>query len=409
MSEFLKDSNQLANYVYLDWAATAPLCKEAASAMAPYQVPGVPNLLVGGNANSLHTPGRTAFKALEDARKQFACDIGARRPDEIVFTSSATEADNTALFGLAHAETNARHRRGIKDFIPHVIVSAIEHDAVLAPVKRLESQGFRVTRLNPNRQGFIEVEKLKEALDFNTVLVSIQAANSELGSIQPIEKLAQVSHAAGALFHTDAVQILGKASINVESWDVDAASFSAHKVGGPKGVGALYLKARTPFEPFMLGGGQETARRSGTQNVAGIVGFVAATSTSIALQESEQLRLSLLRDKLYAALGCVVGVEPTVEVPSGSVVFLPNIVHVLVRGMESETLILRLDALGFGVSGGSACSSHSLEPSHVLSAVGINSDRAHGALRISMGRYTTEQDIDAFVDALRASLDWNTQ
>lgn len=409
MPEPLKDCNQFTNYIYLDWAATAPLCEEAASAMTPYQVPGVSNLLVGGNANSLHTPGRAAFKALEDARKQFACDIGARRPDEIIFTSGATEADNAALFGLARAEVSARRRRGVKDFVPHVIVSAIEHDAVLAPAKRLESQGFRVTRLNPNRQGFIEVEKLEEVLDSDTVLVSIQAANSELGSIQPIERLAQVAHASGALFHTDAVQILGKASVNVESWGVDAASFSAHKVGGPKGVGALYLKARTPFEPVMLGGGQETARRSGTQNVAGIVGFAAATSASIALQKSEELRLSLLRDKLYAALECLAGVEATVKVSLDSAAFLPNIVHVLVKGMESETLILRLDALGFGVSGGSACSSHSLEPSHVLSAVGINSDRAHGALRISMGRYTTEQDIEAFVDALRASLDWNTQ
>ncbi|WP_101722261.1 cysteine desulfurase family protein [Eggerthella timonensis] len=394
-------------YVYLDYAATAPLCEEAAAAMAPYFVPGRANLAAGGNANSLHAPGRAAFAALEDARKSVARDLGARRPDEIVFTSGATEADDAALLGIAQAAAEERRRRGAGAFTPHIVVTAVEHDAVLAPAKRLEAQGFRVTRLVPNRQGFVEARALEEALDDDAVLVSVQAANSEVGSIQPIAELARIAHGAGALFHTDAVQALGKAPVNLQELDVDAASFSAHKVGGPKGVGALYLRARTPFQAYAIGGGQEAGRRSGTQNVAGIVGFAAAVRAACAMQKDEAARLRGLRDRLYAQLGALDAVEATVDVEPGSCDFLPNIVHVLVDGLESETLILRFDMQGFGVSGGSACSSHSLEPSHVLRALGIDADRAHGALRISMGRYTTEADVDAFVAAMCKSLAWN--
>lgn len=395
------------DYVYLDYAATAPLGEEAAAAMAPYFVPGRANLAAGGNANSLHAPGRAAFAALEDARKSIARDLGARRPDEIVFTGGATEADDAALLGIAQAAADERRRRGAGAFAPHVVVTAVEHDAVLAPAKRLEAQGFRVTRLVPDRQGFVEVRALEAALDDDVVLVSVQAANSEVGSIQPIAELARVAHAAGALFHTDAVQALGKVPVNLQELDVDAASFSAHKVGGPKGVGALYLRARTPFQAYAIGGGQESGRRSGTQNVAGIVGFAAAVRAACAMQEDEAVRLRALRDKLYAQLGAYDAVEATVDVEPGSRDFLPNIVHVLVDGLESETLILRFDMQGFGVSGGSACSSHSLEPSHVLRALGIDADRAHGALRISLGRYTTEADVDAFVAATAKTLAWN--
>lgn len=394
------------DYVYLDWAATAPLCEEAALAVAPYQVPGRANLAVGGNANSLHAPGRAAFAALEDARRSLARDLGASRPDEIVLMSGATEADDAALLGIARAAAAERRRRG-GDFVPHVVTTAVEHDAVLAPARRLEAEGFRVTRLAPNRQGFVEPAALEAVLDEDAVLVSVQAANSEVGSIQPIAALARAAHGAGALFHTDAVQALGKAPVDVGAWGVDAASFSAHKVGGPKGVGALYLRARTPFEPQAIGGGQESGRRSGTQNVAGAVGFAAAVHAACGLQEREAARLSALRDRLYAGLAAHDAVEATVDVAPGSVEFLPNIVHVLVRGLESETLILRFDLRGFGVSGGSACSSHSLAPSHVLHALGIDDDRAHGALRISMGRYTTERDIDAFLGAVAGVLDWS--
>ena len=309
--------------------------------------------------------------------------------------------------GIAQAAADERRRRGAGDFVPHVVVTAVEHDAVLAPAKRLESQGFRVTRLAPNRQGFIEERALEAALDADTVLVSVQAANSEVGSIQPIADLARVAHDHAALFHTDAVQALGKARVNLQELNVDAASFSAHKVGGPKGVGALYLRARTPFHAYAIGGGQEGGRRSGTQNVAGIVGFAAAVHAATAMQEAEAARLRVLRDRLYERLGAIDAVEATVDAAPGSEDFLPNIVHVLVDGLESETLILRFDMQGFGVSGGSACSSHSLEPSHVLRSLGIDADRAHGALRISMGRYTDEADVEAFAVAMEKSLNWN--
>ncbi len=394
------------NYIYLDYAATAPLCEEAACAMAPYQVPGRANLLVAGNANSLHVAGRAAFSALEDARRRICRSLGASRPDEIIFTSGATEADNASIIGLSRAARDARRRKGDSSFIPRVIVSAIEHDAVLAPARTLESEGFDVVYLKPDSAGFITSEALSAVCDENTVLVSIMAANSEVGSIQPVADLARVAHAAGALFHTDATQALGKIPVDMKAWECDAASFSGHKIGAPKGIGALYLKSRTPFDAYLLGGGQEAGRRSGTQNVAGAVGFACALEAAQSMQEAEQVRLLALRDKLYAALTASPEIRATVTVEPGSTNYLPNIVHVLVDGLESETLILRFDMRGFGVSGGSACSSHSLEPSHVLKAIGINPDDAHSALRISMGRYTTEADIDAFIEAVAPVLDW---
>ena len=393
------------NYVYLDWAATAPLCEEAALAMEPYLRPGVANLALGMNANSLHSPGRAAFSALERARREFAQAVGARS-NEITFTSGATEADNAAVLGLAHAAVAARKHAGKACGAPHVITTAIEHDAVLAPVKRLEAQGFRVTRLAPDARGFVSVDALERALDTDTVLASVQLANSEVGSIQPVAACTKLAHGAGALFHTDATQALGKMPVDVAALGVDAASFSAHKVGGPKGVGALYMRSRTPFEAGMLGGGQESGRRSGTQNVCGIAGFVAAAKASCAAQAEESVRQRALRDALYAGLSEFSQVRATVSVEPGSGDYLPNIVSVLVRGMESETLILRFDQLGFGVSGGSACSSQSLDPSHVLSAMGVPRDDALGALRVSIGRYTTEQDVDAFLAAFPQVFRW---
>ena len=394
-----------ADFIYLDYAATAPLCAEAAGAMAPFQVPGPANLAVNANANALYGVGRAAFDLLESARRRAARALGARRPDEIVFTSGATEADDAAILGLVQAAAEQRRLTGQKDRALHVITSAIEHDAVLAPCRRLEAEGVRVTYLRPNRQGFIEVASLAEALTDNTVLVSVQAANSEVGAIQPIRELAELAHKRGALFHTDAVQALGKMPLDVQKLGVDAASFSAHKIGGPKGVGALYLKARTPFAPYLLGGGQESGRRSGTQNVAGVTG-VAALEAAQETEPEESARLRALRDRLYAAMGSIGGIQPTVEVDAGSRDFLPNIVHGLADEWESETMVLRFDQLGICVAGGSACSSHSLEPSHVLRAMGVTGDTSYNALRISMGRYTTEADIAAFEKALNKVLNW---
>lgn len=392
--------------VYLDFAATAPLREEAAAAMEPYLVPGRAGMPFEANPNSLHSAGRTAFRAMEDARKQVAACIGAGRPSEVIFTSGATEADNAAIAGIASSLARKRHDAGEKGFVPHVIVSAIDHDAVLRPAHHLTHQGFEVDLVRPTRAGFIEVCGLQAAFKPNTVLVSVQAANSEVGSVQAIRQLAEAAHAHGALFHTDAAQALGKVPVDVGGWGVDAASFSAHKIGGPKGCGALYLKARTPMQPQNLGGGQEGAKRSGTQDVCSIVGFAAACKAAVEAQEAEQARLMGLRDRIYSAIAGMDGIVPTVDVEPGSRDYLPNICNMLVPGVESETLVLRLDALGVEVSGASACASSSLEPSHVLRAMGVPPDDARCELRASMGWCTREGDVDALLDALPRAIDW---
>lgn len=391
---------------YFDYAATAPLCEEAASAMAPYMTWGVENLEYNANANSLHTPGRAAFASMEAARKVIVRCVGARRPDEIIFTSGATESDDAALMGLVSAAEAMRKKSGKPVEKPRIIVSQLEHSAVLQPAKRLEQAGYDVVRLAPDSCGFISVEKLREALNDQTLLVSVHLANSEVGSIQPIKEMAQLSHAAGALMHTDATQALGKIPVDVQGLEVDAASFSAHKIGGPKGIGALYLRARTPFDAFMLGGGQEAGKRSGTQNVCGMAGFAAAAQAAVDNLSAEMERLSSLREKLYRLFEDMPSVRVTVPALERPHDYLPNLVHVMVKGIESETLIIRFDSLGIAVSGGSACSSHSLEPSRVLASMGIQADWARGALRLSMGRYTTADDVDALMGAVPEVLKW---
>lgn len=385
---------------YLDWAATTPLCEEAALAMRPYLDAGPGNIVFGANANSLHTPGRDAFRALEDARALVAHSIGAR-PDEVIFTSGATEADNAAVLGIISARQRKERQRGNGGYRPHFITSAIEHDAILSVLPVLRERGCDVTVLGVDRDGFVAVEELRRSLRPETALVSVMTANNEVGSIQDIDALCRCAHEAGALFHTDATQALGKVSQDVRHLGVDAASFSAHKVCGPKGVGALFLKAGTPFEPMLHGGGQEIGRRSGTQNVMGAVGFAAACSIAAEMAESERRRLSLLRDMLYRELEGLPGVRASVRCLPGDDRFLPSIVNVTVEGMESETLILQLDLAGFAVSGGSACSSHSLEPSHVLTALGMPRDRALCSLRVSMGRYTQPDDVERFIGAFK--------
>lgn len=393
-------------YRYFDYAATAPLSYEALEAMEPYLTAGPCSIRGNGNPNSLSRPGREAFKALEGARRSLASSVGAARPDEIIFTSGATEADNAAIQGMAKSAFRERERRMNGTFTPHVITSQIEHDAVLNPVLQLSAEGFEVTCLKPDRDGFVTVRALAQALRPETVLVSIQTANSEIGSVQSIQQLAACAHEAGALFHTDAVQAFGKVPIDVRHLDVDAASFSSHKIGGPYGIGALYLKRRTPFSAFILGGGQEGGRRSGTQNLCGSVGFAAAASVATADVEAESARLRLMRDRLYERLCAFDRIQAAVDCPAQSRDFLPNVVCVLIEGIESQTAVLRFDALGFAVSGGSACSSASLEPSHVLSACGIRADDAQTQLRISFGRYTTDDEVEALLRAVPKVLEW---
>ena len=393
---------QANNYVYLDYAATAPLCEEAREALLPFLDAGACGIAQQANANSLHTPGRKAFETMEKARKHLSQALGAQRPSELVFTSGATEADNAALFGMAKAASEQRHYAAKQSgSLGHVIVSSIEHEAVLQPAHELQRMGYEVSFVAPNASGIVETERLEALMQDNTLLVSVMMANSEIGSIAPIQELARCAHEHHALFHTDATQALGKTPCVVSELGVDAASFSAHKIGGLKGVGVLYLKARTPFVPLLYGGGQEEGRRSTTQNVAGIVSFAAAAQAAVEHEAAESLRLRTLRDYLYEQLAALKNVRITLDIPKESTHYLPNIVHFLVPGIESETLILRLDREGFGVSGGSACSSHSLDPSHVLRAIGVKSDDAYCALRVSMGRYTTKEQIDAFLLALQ--------
>ena len=403
----IKSEARLVPSTYFDWAATTPLCEEAASAMAPYFTGGPDNLFFGGNANSLHSIGRAAFSAMEQARVDLAACVNCR-PDELYFTSGATEADDTALLGITHAAWEACKHKGDAAFVPHIIVSSIEHEAVLEPAHRLEREGVQVSYLKPNRAGFITPEALQAELRENTVLVSVMLANNEIGSVQDVSALARVTHAAGALMHTDAVQALAKVRVDIQELGVDAASFSAHKICGPKGIGALFVRKNVACQAFMLGGGQESGFRSGTQNVAGMVGFAAAAKAMCneEFRASESKRLMALRDELYRHLSAFEGVRASVACGESSLDYLPNIANFVVQGIESETMILRLDRRGFAVSGGSACSSKSLAPNRVLTEIGLDKDSALCSLRVSMGRYTTSEAVEAFVDAFAEMLEW---
>ena len=370
--------------IYFDYAATTPVDQRVLDAMLPYFTEGY------GNPNSLYGLGRDAYRALEAARESFAGNIGATHPSEIIFTGCGTESDNAALLGI----TARKSPKG-----GHVIVSKFEHHAILEPAHLLEKRGYEVTYLGPREDGIIHVEDLVAALRDDTVLVSIMHGNNEIGTIQPIKELAAAAHERGALFHTDAAQTLGKIPFDVVELGVDAASFSGHKIYGPKGVGALFLKRGTPFEPQILGGGQESKKRSGTQNVPGVVGMATALELMLANQAEEGERLSALREKLTS--GVIERLENTEQTTQVDAEFrMPNIASLLIKGVEGEAMLLQLDNQGIAVSTGSACSSGSLEPSHVLLSIGCPPEIAHGSLRVSLGRFTANDDVDYFLEVL---------
>jgi cysteine desulfurase len=367
--------------IYFDTAATTPVDERVLEAMLPFFTERF------GNANSLYATGRDAYRALEEARESVAAGIGAESPNEVIFTSGGTESDNAALVGLM--------ARLAPDGGGHMVVSAYEHHAVLEPAHYLEKRGHELTLVKPRDDGHIDPDDVSEAMRPNTKLVSVMHANNEIGTINPIAQIAEVAHAAGALMHTDACQTLGKVPFDVSVLGVDAASFSSHKIYGPKGFGALYLRKRTPFEAYQKGGGQEFKKRSGTQNTPGAAGFAKALEIMIAEQATEIPRLTALRDKLID--GVTSSLENTVpSVSTGE--RLPHIASLLIKGVEGEAMLLQLDNLGIAVSTGSACSSGSLEPSHVLLSIGCPPEIAHGSLRISMGRYTTEEQVDYFLE-----------
>lgn len=368
--------------VYLDYAATTPTDQRVVDAMLPFFTERY------GNANSLYALGRDAARALEEARERVAASIGAR-PDEVIFTSGGTESDNSALIGLA---TGGGRSSG------HIIVSAFEHHAVLEPAHWLGKHGFEVTELNPRTDGVIHPEDLAAAMRDDTVLVSVMHGNNEIGTLQPIADLASVAHERGALFHTDAAQTLGKVDFDVQSLGIDAASFSGHKIYGPKGTGALYLKKGLRFAPYLMGGGQENRRRSGTQNLPGNVGFATALELMDAERPTEAPRLAALRDRLVD--GLLGSIEHAQLNAAAATERLPHIANFVIPGVEGEAMLLHLDAARIAVSTGSACSSGSLKPSHVLLSIGCPVEFAHGSLRISMGRFTTEEDVDYLIEKL---------
>jgi len=367
--------------VYLDYAATTSVDPQVLEAMEPYFLEKF------GNASSLHAYGQDAKKGLEDSRQILADSIGAK-PEEIVFTSGGTESDNSALLGVAYA----LEKKG-----NHIITSVIEHHAISEPAKFLEKKGFKVTYLGVDKDGLVSGDDLKKAITDKTILVSIMQANNEIGTIEPIAQLAQIAKGKGICFHTDAVQTFGHIPVDVNELNVDLLSLSAHKFYGPKGVGALYIRKGTRLETFMRGGDQERGRRASTHNVAGIVGCARAIQLCQQNLETEIKFQSALRDKLIREIPLKV---PEVRLNGHPAKRLPNNVNFSIKYIEGESMLLSLDMLGIAVSTGSACTSSSLEPSHVLLAIGLDHETAHGSLRITLGRWTTERDIDYFLEKL---------
>ncbi|MFZ3062195.1 MAG: cysteine desulfurase NifS [Actinomycetota bacterium] len=369
------------NIVYMDHAATTPTDPEVVKAMLPYFTEKF------GNPSTLYSVGREAKRAVEEARAKVAGLIGAEA-EEIVFTSGGTEADNFALEGVAFANESKGH---------HIITSTIEHHAVLEPSHFLEKRGFKVTYLPVDSTGLVDPEDVRKAITDKTILISIMHANNEIGTIEPIEEIGKIAREAGIYFHTDAVQTVGSLPIDVDKLNGDLLSISAHKLYGPKGVGALYIRKGTKMVSFLQGGGQERKRRASTENVPGIVGFGKAVEIDQADMEERSVRLSKLRDGLIKG---ILGKVDRSKLNGHPTRRLPNNVSVCMESIEGESLLLALDSYGICASSGSACTSGSLEPSHVLTSLGLTPDVAFGSLRLTVGRHTTEDEVKFVLEVL---------
>ena len=367
--------------IYLDSNATTPVRPEVLAAMLPVFAEDY------GNASSIHWYGQQAKALMDDARQHVAKLIGAET-SEIIFLSGGTEADNLALRGIAESQ-KAKGR--------HIITSMIEHHAILHTCRELEKQGYEVTWLPVSRQGVVDPEDVQRALRPDTILISIMHANNEIGTIQPLEEIGRIAEAADVYFHSDGVQSTGKIPVNVRRLGVDLYSISAHKIHGPKGVGALFVRKGTPLKPQVTGGGHERNRRSGTENVPGIVGFGEAARLALAGLTTEMPQVLALRDRLESGLKASI---EFIHINGEQAPRLPNTSNVMVDFAEGEGLVISLDLKGVAVSTGSACSSGSLEPSHVLTAIGKTPDEAHGSLRFSLNSMTTEADVDYVVGVL---------
>ena len=367
--------------IYLDNAATTAVSPEVLEAMLPYFTQCF------GNPSSIHSTGRDARRVVDAARRQVAAAIGAQ-PQEIYFTAGGSESDNWAIKGTAFAKKSRGN---------HIITSAIEHHAVLHTCAWLEKQGFEVTYLPVDEFGRVRVEDVEKAITDKTILITIMAANNEIGTIQPIAEIGKLAHDKGILFHTDAVQAIGAMPIDVNAMHIDMLSMSGHKFHGPKGIGALYIRKGVKIDQYLHGGAQERGQRAGTENLAGIVGMGKAIEIATQHLEENAARLTILRDKLIDGILAEI---PDVRLNGHRTQRLPNNVNVSVRYVEGEALLLRLDLAGIAGSSGSACTSGSLDPSHVLLAIGLPHEIAHGSLRLSLGTDTTEAEIDEVLDKL---------
>ena len=367
--------------IYLDHAATTPTHPEVVKAMLPFFSDAF------GNPSSIYSYGQEAKGAVEEARTKVAELIGARS-EEIVFTSGGTEADNLALKGLAYA---SEHKGN------HIITTSIEHHAVLEACKFLEKRGLEITCLPVDKYGLVDPADVKKAITAKTILISVMHANNEVGTIEPVEEIGEIARKAGAYFHTDAVQTVGHIPVNVDKLKVDLLSISGHKFNGPKGVGALYVRKGTKLVPLVHGGEHEKRRRAGTENVPAIVGLGKAVELAGQEMGREVERLTNLRDKLIRGL---VGKIDSVHLNGHPTRRLPNNVNISIDFVEGESILLNLDLEGICASTGSACSSASLEPSHVLLALGLSPEQAHGSLRFTLGRDNTQADVERVLEVL---------
>ena len=367
--------------IYLDYAATTPTDPNVVQAMLPYFHDAF------GNPSAIYSYGQEAKNALEEARGKVARLIGAR-DEEIIFTSGGTEADNFALKGAAYANQKKGN---------HIITSAIEHHAVLESCKFLGKMGYKITYLPVDKYGLVDPDSVKKAITDKTIIISVMHANNEIGTIQPIAEIGKIAKEAGILFHSDAVQTAGHIPANVNALGVDLLSMAGHKLYGPKGVGVLYVRKGSKLTPFMHGGGQERGRRASTENVPGIVGLGQAAELAGQDLEGETQRLIGLRDKLIS--GIVQKVDRT-HLNGHPVKRLPNNVNISVEFVEGESMCLNMDIVGICASTGSACSSGSLEASHVLLAIGLEHVQAHGSLRFTLGKWTTEEEVEKVLEIL---------
>lgn len=370
--------------IYVDYNATTPCDPRVVEKMLPFF-----GVTYGNPSNGLHVQGRQSAKAVDTAREQVADLIGARS-NEIVFTSGATESNNLAILGLARLHRTSQRRR--------IVTCVVEHKAVLLPCKKLEEYGFDVIFLPVDKNGKVILEEARQAINENTLLVSIQGANNEVGTLQQIKELAEFAHQHGALFHCDAAQAAGKIPVNVEDWGVDLLSMSAHKLYGPKGVGALYIRGGSnsiPMEPIWYGGGQENGLRSGTTNVPGIVGFGEACSIAKVELEDDLARIREMRDQIEAQLTVQI---PSMLVNGKDIDRLPNTSSLTFPGVDADALILNAPDIMMGT--GSACTSGAIEPSHVLTAMGIDRQAASSTIRVSLGRFNTKDEIATIVNVI---------